>query len=240
MTRHEELLEKYTDAYFALLIEEVSIDEGSRLDRVNEMLRQYPNVAVPEALNQRCIQIIDRYFAVQRRQKTLQSLKKVMYRVAVLVMIASTLFTTAYAFSESFRMLIGRFGTHAQLRLEAPVTIKNTATPYDISAEWLPDGYVFTEERRSSQSIWKQYAAADARLIEVSTYIDPNVTISLDSEDAEVKPLEIQGKSALMIEKEGDVQIAWVDPETGVLWEIFGEGIAETTIIQVAEHVILK
>ena len=74
----------------------------------------------------------------------------------------------------------------------------------------------------------------------MSTYIDPNVTISLDSEDAEVKPLEIQGKSALMIEKEGDVQIAWVDPETGVLWEIFGEGIAETTIIQVAEHVILK
>ena len=240
MTRHEELSEKYTDAYFALLMEEVAIDEGRRLDRENEMLRQDPNVAVPEALNQRCIQIIDRYFAVQRQQKTLQLLKKVMYRVAVLVMIVSTLFTTAYAFSESFRMLIGRFDTHAQLRLEAPVTIRNTATSYNITVGWLPDGYVFTEESRSSQSIWRQYAATDGRLIEVSAYIDPNVTISLDSEDADVKPLEIQGKPALMIEKEGDVQIAWVDPEIGVLWEIFGEGTAENSIIQVAEHVILK
>lgn len=240
MTRHEELSEKYTDAYFALLMEEVAIDEGRRLDRENEMLRQDPNAAVPEALNQRCIQIIDRYFAAQRRQKTLQSLKKVMYRVAVLVMMASTLFTTAYAFSESFRMLIGRFDTHAQLRLEAPVTIRNTATSYDITVEWLPDGYVFTEESRSSQSIWRQYAATDGRLIEVSAYIDPNITLNLDSENAEVESIEIQGNPALMIKKEKNIQITWVDSKAGVVWEILGESAFQSDVIQVAEHVILK
>ena len=48
MARHEELEEEYIDAYFALLMEEIGLEEGKRLERENEELRQDPNAAVPE------------------------------------------------------------------------------------------------------------------------------------------------------------------------------------------------
>lgn len=240
MTQHEELQEKYIDAYFALLMEEVAVEEGRRLELENETLRQNPDVAVPEELSRRCLKTIEHYFALQRRQRTLQMLKKVMYRVAVLAMVVSTLFTTAYAFSENFRMIIGQFDTHARLRLEGTSIIKNTAISYDIAVEWLPDGYIFTEESRSSQSVWKQYTASAGQLIEVSVYTDPNITINLDSENAEIKSLKIQSNSALIIKKEGDIQITWVDSKAGVLWEVFGTGTSQSDVIRVAEHVILE
>lgn len=36
MARHEELEEEYIDAYFALLMEEIGLEEGKRLERENK------------------------------------------------------------------------------------------------------------------------------------------------------------------------------------------------------------
>ena len=118
MARHEELEEEYIDAYFALLMEEIGLEEGKRLERENEELRQDPNAAVPEELNQRCLRTIKRYFAAQRQHGILQTIKKVGYRVAILFVAAGTLFSTAFAFSESFRMMVLTFEDHISVSLE--------------------------------------------------------------------------------------------------------------------------
>ncbi len=239
MTRHEKLEERYMDAYFSLLMEEVAIEEGRRLERENEALRQDPAAAVPEELNRRCYRTIRRCFAAQRRRKALRTLKSVAYRAVVLAVAVGALFTTAFAFSETFRMMVFKFDTHTRLRLEGPGTTGGTAAVYDIEVQWLPDGYVFAGQSRSSQNVRCEYTAADGQWIEVSAYTDPNITVSLDSENAEVMSLEIRGNSALVIEKGGDVQIAWVDVKTGVLWEIFGEKTSRSDMIRVAEDVQL-
>lgn len=238
MTRHEELEERYADAYFSLLMEEVAIEEGRRLERENEALRQDPAAAVPEALDRRCYQTIERCFAARRRQKALRTCKSTVCRAAVLAAAVGVLFTTAFAFSETFRMMILKFDTHTRLRLEGPGTVDGAAA-YDIEIQWLPDGYVFTEQSRDTQGVRYKYTAAEGRLIEISVYTDPDITVSLDSEDAEVTPLEIQGNSALIMEKGGDVQIAWVDAKTGVLWEIFGEKTPRSDVIRAAENAVL-
>ena len=118
MVRHEELEEEYIDAYFALLMEEIGLEEGKRLERENEELRQDPNAAVPEELNQRCLRTIKQYFAAQRQHGILQTIKKVGYRVAILFVAAGTLFSTAFAFSESFRMMVLTFEDHISVSLE--------------------------------------------------------------------------------------------------------------------------
>jgi hypothetical protein len=66
MTRHEQLLENYEDAYFALLMEEVAQQEGERMEKLNQELQADPNAAVPAELDRRCLKTIDRCFAKQR------------------------------------------------------------------------------------------------------------------------------------------------------------------------------
>ena len=70
--------------------------------------------------------------------------------------------------------------------------------------------------------------------------MNTDITMGLDSEDADVEQLEIQGNPALMLAKSGNAQIAWLDLRTGSLWEVFGEDIPQSDAIHVAENVILK
>ena len=109
-----------------------------------------------------------------------------------------------------------------------------------MEAKWLPDGYYLTEQERSNYRIWNKYTAETGRPIEVSVYMNTDITMGLDSEDADVEQLEIQGNPALMLAKSGNAQIAWLDLRTGSLWEVFGEDIPQSDAIHVAENVILK
>lgn len=240
MTRHEELAEEYIDAYFALLMEGVALEEGERLERENKELRQDPNAAVPEKLNQRCLQAIKRYFASQRRHGTLQTIKKIGYRVAVLIVVVGTLFTTAFAFSESFRMMIRTFEDHISINLEKLGPVEQEGVLHDVEVNWLPDGCNFIEQKRSHHRIWNRYTAANEQVVEVAVYINADITMGLNSEDADVEQLEVQGNSALMITTEDYVQITWLDSRSGSLWEVYGESISQSDMIQVAENVILK
>lgn len=240
MTRHEELEEEYIDAYFALLMEGIALEEDKRLERENEELRQDPNAAVPEELNRRCLRTIKWHFAAQRRHGILQTIKKVGYRVAILFVAAGTLFSTAFAFSESFRMMVLTFEDHISVSLEKFYTERQANTFRDVEAKWLPDGYYLTEQERSNYRIWNKYTEENGQLVEVSVYINSDVTMGLDSEDADVEQVEIQGNPALMFVKDGDVQIAWLDLRTGSLWEVFGVDIPQSDAIHVAENVILK
>lgn len=240
MTRHEELTEEYIDAYFALLMEGVALEEGERLERENKELRQAPNAAVPEKMNQRCLQAIKRYFASQRRHGTLQTIKKIGYRAAVLIVVAGILFTTAFAFSESFRMMIRTFEDHISINLEKLGPVEQEDVLHDIEVNWLPDGCNFKEQNRNYHRICNRYKVANEQVVEVTVYINADLTMGLDSEDADVEQLEIQGNSALMITKGDDVQIAWLDSGSGSLWEVYGEGVPQSDMIRMAENVILK
>ena len=53
MTRQERLLEQYEDALFALLMEDVMLQEGERLEALNQQLLADPASAVPESLDRR-------------------------------------------------------------------------------------------------------------------------------------------------------------------------------------------
>ena len=69
MNRREKLLEQYEDAYFALLMDEVAEQEGTRLEKLNKELQNDPKAAVPDEVDRKCIKAIDRHFIRQRRGK---------------------------------------------------------------------------------------------------------------------------------------------------------------------------
>lgn len=62
MKSREQLQEEYEDALFALMMNYVTEAEGKRLRAENEALKQDPTAQVPEHLDQRCLQTIQRAF----------------------------------------------------------------------------------------------------------------------------------------------------------------------------------
>ena len=53
MTHREELMEKYEDALFELLMDEVAQVEGEKAIQLNEKLNSDPQYAVPESVQKR-------------------------------------------------------------------------------------------------------------------------------------------------------------------------------------------
>lgn len=62
MKSREQLQEEYEDALFALMMDYVAEVEGKRLLAENEALKNNPAVQIPESLDQRCLQTIQRAF----------------------------------------------------------------------------------------------------------------------------------------------------------------------------------
>ncbi len=103
MTEHERLLEEFDDAYFALLMEGVANKEGEQLIALNETLQDIPEAAVPESVDKRCLETIDRHFAREQRGAGLRKAWKVLRLAAVIMGISVFLFTSAFALFEDFR-----------------------------------------------------------------------------------------------------------------------------------------
>ena len=104
MTRHERLVEAYEDAYFDLLMEEVVEMEGAEWERRLEELENDPSAAVPEEVDRKCRQTIERCFARKKRKEGLRIAGKILNRVAVFVAIISMMITTVLAVSEDARV----------------------------------------------------------------------------------------------------------------------------------------
>ena len=103
MTRRERLLEQYEDAYFALLMEDVMLQEGQRLEEWNQQLLEDPGAAVPESLARRCGSVMDQFASAQRRRSAFRRTGKALRVAAVIMAAASMLFTSTFAVSEDFR-----------------------------------------------------------------------------------------------------------------------------------------
>ena len=97
MNRREQLIENYEDALFAVLMDKVAEEEGAKLREENRRLKEDPDAAVPEHVDAVARETIRKAFAGQKRRSALKTIGRVVNKVAVVVLICSVLFATAYA-----------------------------------------------------------------------------------------------------------------------------------------------
>ncbi len=122
MSRRERLQENYEDALFALLVEDMLEAEGERLLRESERLRDVPGCTASPEADRRCLETIRRAFAKRRRQAVGRTVRKVLDRVAMVVVACALGFTVIYAASPNLRvktlnLLIGISDVSASLSL---------------------------------------------------------------------------------------------------------------------------
>lgn len=250
MTRREQLRERYEEALFALLMDEFLEEEGEKALQENAALSAAPQAEVPAPVVQRCLRRIDRHFAAQKARSIGRMSVRIVNRVAVAVLVAMLLFTAAFAASPAFRintlnLVIETFEESTSFS----ITGASAMMPQTIEAGWLPDRYQLTEQKNSSNRITNIYQTNDGREITVYVADISGGGISVDTEDAVLNTVLIQGYEATTIHKlridgygnpHEQNRVVWPITETGWFVSVSSNEVDVAVLIRVAENLIVQ
>lgn len=237
MTRREELQERYEDALFALMMDEVATSEGKKALEENERLKNDPDAAVPEEVSRRCRKTIRRHFAKQRAATAGRFTVKAFRNVALVAGICSILFTAAFAASEPLRvntmnLVVQVFGDRTNFQF----TDRTPSNTYTVVANWLPDDYVLESRQEDGFGSTYYYEKTESEYFSVQYTRGDGALMSVDTEDAEVQTIKIDGEQASLVKKGDEQQIVWSTPDKAAFLWIIGTGVSKEDLIHVAEQ----
>lgn len=238
MTRKEQLYERYEDALFALLMDEVAQSEGEKAAEECVRLNADPSAAVPEETNKRSMRTIRRHFVRQQARTAGRFTARAFGRVAMVAGVVMMLFTVAFASSDSFRvntlnLIIETFdyGTVYSFHEDPP------QPEVQIDIEWIPDGYTLSSETAKDSYAEKTYRNSAADYFKVCFVRSGGMSANIDTEDAIVESLEINGCSATYIEKREERQIFIILPNNASYMQIIANELDREELIQLSENV---
>lgn len=242
MTKHEKLQEQYEDALFALLMEEFAAEEGKSALEENERLKRDPTFDVPPDVRQRCLKTISKTCTKQSLRRTGKSLCKVFTKVAVAATLCILLFTTAIAISptlraNTFNLIISAFEDRTELRLESST---NDSSPHSVTAGWLPDGYQLINEEKNAFQIQNIYEDRNGNSVFISIFRNSSSVVGVDTEQADVKTVNINGQLTIIIQKANFSQIVWANEALGYQVTIESENLPTDSLLQIAENLSIS
>ena len=238
MTRKERLREQYEDALFALIMEEAAEAEGQKALEENRRLRD-SGLAIPDGLRQRCHRAIAKGFAGQELRRVGRGVSRVVTKVALVALVGMLLLTTVFAASEDFRvktlnLALEIFEDHTEITLtpdESIIASSVDSVVPQLTAGWVPDGFALVEEGENSAMAWKDFQNEEAGTqISITVFNLRTGRMSVDTEDAEMLPIQINGADAFIINDTEDeiIQIIWQE-DAASEWLIYvvGMGVSE-------------
>lgn len=250
MTRYERLLENYEDAYFALLMEEVAQNEGARLERLNIELQGNPSAAVPEELNRKCLKTIDKYYMKQHKKGTLRVVRKTLNVAAIIVAMATIMFTTAFAISEDVRIATANLvltvtEEYTQLNMmsgmENEEHFEDSSVDNDyftkMEIQWLPEHFYYCAGK---PDLYARFQNIDEDWIMI-TQVEAK-SVNVDTEEADkVENIVINDMQGLCIAKNGETHIIVAQKEKGFYIDLAtSTNVDRETAIKILENISVK
>lgn len=242
MTKHEKLQEQYEDALFALLMEEFASEEGKSALEENERLKRDPTFDVPPDVRQRCLKTIAKTCTKQSLRRTSKSFCKVFTKVAVAATLCMLLFTTAIAVSPTlrattFNLIISAFEDRTELRLESST---NDSGPDNVTAGWLPDGYQLINEKENAFQIQNIYEDQHGNSVFVTIFRNSSSVVGIDTEQADVETVNINGHLTMIIQKDHISQVVWANEILGYQVTIVSADLSTDSLLQIAENLSIS
>lgn len=243
MTNREKLLDQYEDALFSLLMNEFAENEGKEALKENERLKEDITFVVPQELHQRCMKTITLYFAKRSIKKAGHVFGGVIKKIAVVALIGTLLFTTVFAVSSDFRIktlnwVTEVFNDRTEFSfIEDEPVDKTDDDGQKVKVEWIPKGFYQKDQSENKFSLRLDYCSDNGEEFSVVVFEGANTTLGIDTEDAEVENIDIQGEEAILASKDGTIQIAWASQELQSYYIISGPETMKEDLIKVAQGI---
>ena len=244
MTQKEQLWENYEDAVFAILMDAVAEQEGEKGLQLMEELEHDPSAQVPEEVQRRAEKTIRKAFAAQSRRSARHVGFRMFQRIAVAVMLVILTAVCAFAAFPEIRTgilntIVKTFENHTEFEFSSGKD--STDQQYEVKPEWLPEGFTLSQSGSDYFSVWQLYTGTDDP--NSSIYITKDKiedqSLSVDTENANIQTISIQGYESTLITKESWSCILLTIPEEGALLHIETEGVATDDTVKIAENINL-
>lgn len=244
MTRREDLLERLEETVFALMMEEVISVEGRKALEENERLKADKSFVVPEETYRKGLSTIKKHFSKNTRQATVRTMSKLIYRVAVIVLVLLLLFTTAFATipelrTKTLNLIMEVFDDRTRIEFRE-VEQRAGESDSDSLVGWVPEGFELVMQRKTDVTTREKYADLNGSVIELCICYGDQTVWDADTEDARVEDIIVNGYSAIMVFKGDDIQIICPIMQSGRIYHIRGEGVSEEVLLQVTESIAFK
>lgn len=247
MTRKEQLWENYEDAVFAILMDAVAEQEGEKGLQLMEELEHDSSAQVPEEVQKKAEKTIRKAFAAKNREPVKRFTFKVVQRIAVAVLVV--VITTACAFAAFpevragiLNTIIKTFEDHTEFEFSSMDISGNQPSGFVIELGWIPEGFSLTDQGEDQLSAWQRYTDKDdeQKTIYISEDALSGQSLAVDTEDADMRKIEIQGYEGTIITKEEWTCILYTVPEKSMVLHLQSEFIPVSDIIKVAENINLN
>ena len=252
MKSHEKLLEEYEDALFALLMEPVAEQEGAAALEENEQLKNDPSAAVPEEMTRAGLRTIRREFSKRRGKRVLEIAGRAFGHVAVFLLFSTLCFATVCAAMPEVRvrtlnliiemsevatnLTLGENTTSFLPNDNSQITVLENGTLAGYQMPEVPEGYSITTERSTSIGAYIIYQNEKEEKISFRVErIGANGSNSVDTENAVVENIQVNGYDGLLVEKNNTLHVVWGDTDHGNIIGIFATHISRDEILSYAQ-----
>lgn len=246
MNRRERLIDNYEDALFAVLMDKVAEEEGAKLREENQRLQEDPAAEVPERVDAVARQTIRKAFAGQNRRSALHVAKRVLNTVAMIVLICSAIFATAYAaFPEvrvkTLNLLIQSSDVASRLVLVNDENNSNRTRDDEnvlcgYSIPGLKD-FSVVDQDEGRLGGWVEYRSVMGETVRIS--ITTSKTKYIDTENIDsIEDFTIHDYSGIMIKKENRVTLTWAEPDHSTYITLVCTNLNSNFALQTAERIL--
>ena len=244
MTNRERIEDNYEDALFAMWMDDFAQHQGAKLIEENERLKNDPDAAVPEHLQQKNLNLIFRELRRNAHTFTFKRIGTVALRFLAAALILIALFGCAYAVSPQFRtgtlnllMQLDEKAASFQL-VDGNAVPETPALMPTVTVGWLPEGYKGENPVYDRIQTTVNCLDPNGNLICVRVFTEHQTNYNLDIEQADTyEQITIQAQPALLVEKEGMLRILWTDESTSTYIFVNSSDLNADTLIQVAESI---
>ena len=167
----------------------------------------------------------------------------VMRKTAMIALIAMLLFTMAFATSTDFRIktlnwIIEVFDDRTEFSFVEQESIDNIKNQgKEVVVEWIPEGFSQCNQSENKFAFRMDYCSDDGEEFSIAVFDGTNMKFGVDTEDAEVESVDIQGEEGIMASKNGIIQIAWANQELHSYFNVNGPESMREDLIKVAQGV---
>ena len=237
MTRREMLKERYEEALFALLLDEVAEAEGRKI--MEEQAQLQPMIS-PEA-RERCRKVIAHQTRQQETKRVTMRAGRIVAKVAVIALVAVLLLTTAFATIPAIRekvyeTAVAVLSDRTQISISA--SEEGASGPPKLKTDWIPEGFTLQSEGQEEMSVWRQYENENGDMISVYALDMQGGSMSYDTETAPMKDIQLNGHDAYLIDDGEVIQFIWQWTEDPAwLVTVTTDGLTIGPVLRVAENV---
>lgn len=242
MTRQEELRERYEEALFALLMDEVARSEGEALLRQTETAPQPRREAERNDLG-----TIRRTVRQKQTRQVGRASLRVLGKAAMVAGLAASLFLGAFALSEDVRagtmnMMIEISETGTTFQFLAPKIPEEEYLPL-LVPQWLPEGFLELSSSAFTSKSWVRYGISEEeyneKYIEFNYMKTAGTVMSIDTEDAKMETIQLNGQNATLVQKgneENEIHVVYVTEDQQYLVRIYSIRVPLEDVLRAAEN----